>query len=56
MREEWSRGGTGLQNATALSPLQTWPPQPSEDETHLMWSVHSPATLRYNMLEYVTQT
>lgn len=40
-REEWSWGGMGLQNATALSPLQTWPPQPSEDETHLMWSMHS---------------
>lgn len=22
-REEWGRGGMGLQNATALSPLQT---------------------------------
>ncbi len=40
-REEWGRGGMGLQNATALSPLQTRPPQPSEHETHLMWSMHS---------------
>lgn len=39
--EEWGRGGMGLQNATALSPLQTRPPQPSEHETHLMWSMHS---------------
>lgn len=27
----------GPQNATALSPLQTRFPQPSEHETHLMW-------------------
>ena len=40
-REEWGRGGMGLQNATALSPLQTRPPQPSEHETHPMWSLHS---------------
>lgn len=39
--EERSRGGMGLQNAMALSPLQTWPPQPNEHETHLMWSMHS---------------
>lgn len=40
-REEWGRGGMGLQNATALSPLQTRPPQPSEHETHPMRSKHS---------------
>lgn len=40
-REEWGRGGIGLQNAVALSPLKTRATQPSEHESHLMWSVHS---------------